>query len=87
MAREGRTSRVAVETGGWEAVKLYVAEGVGVGLVPEIVVGESDRRRLRVTAAGHLFGSESYGILSLAERPPTRAAETMRQILQATVRR
>jgi DNA-binding transcriptional LysR family regulator len=83
MAAEGRACQVALEAGGWEAVKLYVAQGLGVGLVPEIVVGPADRRRLATTPAGHLFRDESYGVLRAAGRPLSKAAEAMVEILQA----
>jgi DNA-binding transcriptional LysR family regulator len=83
MAKERLTCRVALEAGSWEAVKLYVSQGLGVGLVPEIVVGSTDRRRLATTRAGHLFASESYGILRPEERPLSRAAQAMMETLQA----
>ena len=75
--------RVALEAGSWEAVKLYVAQGIGVGLVPEIVVTPSDRRRLTAVPAGHLVGAESYGVLRATNRPLTRAAQAMLETLQA----
>jgi len=83
LARAGLSLRVALEAGSWEAVKLYVAQGIGVGLVPEIVVTPSDRRRLTAVPAGHLVGAESYGVLRATNRPLTRAAQAMLETLQA----
>lgn len=83
MEGEGLRCRVALEAGGWEAVKLYVAQGLGIGLVPEIVVTGGDRRRLTAIPAGHLFEPERYGLLQAAGRPLSRAAQAMVEALQS----
>lgn len=82
FAGQGLTCRVALEAGGWEAVKLYVTQGVGVGLVPEIVVTRADRRRLAVFNASHLFPKERYGVLRAAERPLSRAGQVLVDVLR-----
>jgi LysR family cys regulon transcriptional activator len=83
LARGGyNTFNIALEAGGWEAVKLYVGQGVGVGLVPEIVVTLGDRRRLATIPVGHLFPSERYGVLQAAGRPLSMAAQAMLETLR-----
>jgi DNA-binding transcriptional LysR family regulator len=85
LAREGLPCRVALEASGWEAVKLYVAQGLGVGFVPEIVVTPSDRRRLRVVRASHLAPGERYGVLWPSGRPRPLAASAMARTLKEVV--
>lgn len=83
IEREGLRCRIALDAGGWEAVKLYVAQGLGIGLVPEIVVTREDRRRLTAIPAGHLFEPEQYGVLRAAGRRLSRAAQAMLEALGA----
>ena len=50
---------VAVETGGWDAIKRYVEAGLGVAVVPDIFVAEQDRIRkvpISVTVQPRRYG-------------------------------
>ncbi len=46
FAQAGLELRVAVEAGGWEIVKRYVAMGLGVSVVPDFVIRPGDRKAL-----------------------------------------
>jgi DNA-binding transcriptional LysR family regulator len=81
LAAEGLRCRVSLEAGRWETVKLYVVQGLGIGLVPEIVVEQADQRHLTVRPASHLFAAEQYGVLLLEDRPRSLAIKAVLDLL------
>ena len=54
---------VALEVGGWEVIKQYVAMGLGVSIVTAICLTEADRTRLAVRSLARYFPSRSYGVV------------------------
>jgi DNA-binding transcriptional LysR family regulator len=54
---------VAIEVGGWEVIKHYVALGLGISIVTGICLGEADRERLAVRNMGAYFPQRSYGVV------------------------
>lgn len=54
---------VAIEVGGWEVIKQYVAMGLGVSIVTGICIGEDDRERLAVRNLSAYFPQRSYGVV------------------------
>jgi DNA-binding transcriptional LysR family regulator len=55
--------RVAIEVGGWEVIKHYVALGLGISIVTGICIGEDDRHRLAVRNMSAYFPQRSYGVV------------------------
>lgn len=55
--------RVAIEVGGWEVIKQYVAMGLGISIVTGICINESDRARLAVRNMRRYFPQRSYGVV------------------------
>ncbi|MET0229934.1 MAG: LysR family transcriptional regulator [Rhodanobacteraceae bacterium] len=55
--------RVAIEVGGWEVIKEYVAMGLGISIVTGICIGESDRARLAVRNMSAYFPQRTYGVV------------------------
>ena len=55
--------RVAIEVGGWEVIKQYVAMGLGISIVTGICIGEADRERLAVRNMRRYFPQRSYGVV------------------------
>jgi DNA-binding transcriptional LysR family regulator len=55
--------RVAIEVGGWEVIKQYVAMGLGISIVTGICINESDRARLAVHNLRRYFPQRSYGVV------------------------
>ncbi len=55
--------RVALEVGGWEVIKHYVALGLGISIVTGICIGDSDRERLAVRNMSAYFPQRSYGVV------------------------
>lgn len=56
--------RVAIEVGGWEVIKQYVAMGLGISIVTGICITESDQSRLTVRNMRRYFPQRSYGVVA-----------------------
>ncbi|HVI59669.1 MAG TPA: LysR family transcriptional regulator [Luteimonas sp.] len=54
---------VALEVGGWEVIKQYVAMGLGISIVTAICLGEADRGRLATRSLARWFPQRSYGVV------------------------
>jgi DNA-binding transcriptional LysR family regulator len=54
---------VALEVGGWEVIKQYVAMGLGISIVTGICLTEADRSRLDVRNLRDYFPPRSYGVV------------------------
>lgn len=55
--------RVAIEVGGWEVIKEYVAMGLGISIVTGICLTEHDQSRLVVRNLKQYFPQRSYGVV------------------------
>lgn len=55
--------RVAIEVGGWDVIKEYVAMGLGISIVTGICITEADRTRLAVRNMKQYFPQRSYGVV------------------------
>ena len=55
--------RVAIEVGGWEVIKQYVAMGMGISIVTGICITDEDRARLVVRNLRQYFPQRSYGVV------------------------
>ena len=53
---------VALEVGGWEVIKQYVAMGLGISIVTSICLTEADHQRLATRSLARWFPSRSYGV-------------------------
>ena len=54
---------VALEVGGWEVIKQYVAMGLGISIVTAICLTDADRERLVARSLAAYFPSRSYGVV------------------------
>ena len=54
---------VAIEVGGWEVIKRYVALGLGISIVTGICIGEDDHTGLAVRNMSAYFPQRSYGVV------------------------
>jgi LysR family transcriptional regulator, putative pyruvate carboxylase regulator len=54
---------VALEVGGWEVIKQYVAMGMGISIVTAICLTDADRERLAARSLAKYFPSRSYGVV------------------------
>jgi DNA-binding transcriptional LysR family regulator len=76
FAERGLAPRVSLEAGGWEAIKRYAGLGLGVGVVPDFCLDPTDRR-LAARPARHLFGQDTYGIVTKRGRELSPAARAL----------
>ncbi len=56
---------VAIEVGGWDVIKEYVAMGMGISIVTGICITAADRDRLAVRNMKQYFPQRSYGVVML----------------------
>ncbi|MGY0504717.1 LysR family transcriptional regulator [Luteimonas sp. e5] len=54
---------VALEVGGWEIIKQYVAMGMGISIVTAFCITEADRQRLAARSLARWFPARSYGVV------------------------
>jgi DNA-binding transcriptional LysR family regulator len=54
---------VALEVGGWEIIKQYVAMGLGISIVTGICLNDGDQERLEVRNLSEYFPPRSYGVV------------------------
>jgi DNA-binding transcriptional LysR family regulator len=54
---------VALEVGGWEVIKQYVAMGLGISIVTGICIEDADRERLAIRNLRDWFPARSYGVV------------------------
>jgi LysR family transcriptional regulator, putative pyruvate carboxylase regulator len=54
---------VALEVGGWEVIKQYVAMGLGISIVTSICLTEADSKRLVARSLADYFPPRSYGVV------------------------
>lgn len=54
---------VAIEVGGWEVIKHYVAMGLGISIVTGICLTDEDRAHLAIHNMRHYFPQRSYGVV------------------------
>ncbi len=55
--------KLALEVGGWEVIKQYVAMGLGISIVTGFCLTEPDRERLLVRNLRAYFPQRSYGVV------------------------
>lgn len=54
---------VALEVGGWEVIKQYVAMGMGISIVPALCLNDGDRDKLAIRTLDDYFPARSYGVV------------------------
>jgi DNA-binding transcriptional LysR family regulator len=54
---------VALEVGGWEVIKQYVAMGMGISIVTSICLTDADRDKLATRSLKEWFPTRSYGVV------------------------
>jgi DNA-binding transcriptional LysR family regulator len=76
FAERGLPLQISLEAGGWEAIKRYAGLGLGIGVVPDFCLEQTDRR-LAARAARSLFGQDTYGIVTKRGREISPAARSL----------
>jgi DNA-binding transcriptional LysR family regulator len=55
--------QVAIEVGGWEVIKQYVAQNLGISVVSALCLTDADKARLVARPLREYFPSRTYGVL------------------------
>lgn len=55
--------QVAIEVGGWEVIKQYVAQDLGIAIVSALCLTDADKGRLVARPLREYFPSRTYGVL------------------------
>ena len=54
---------VAMEVGGWDVIKQYVAKGMGISIVTSICLSDADKGTLAIRNMRQFFPQRSYGVV------------------------
>jgi DNA-binding transcriptional LysR family regulator len=73
---------VALEVGGWEVIKQYVAMGLGISIVTAICLTELDRTRIAARSLAAYFPSRSYGVVTRRSRRLSTHARAFVDLIQ-----
>ncbi len=73
---------VALEVGGWEVIKQYVAMGMGISILSSICLTEADRGRLVTRPLERFFPARSYGVVMRKGRLPSPQARAFMDLIQ-----
>ena len=80
--RVARNVMVALEVGGWEVIKQYVAMGMGISILSSICLTEADRGRLVTRPLERFFPARSYGVVMRKGRLPSPQARAFMDLIQ-----
>jgi DNA-binding transcriptional LysR family regulator len=75
---------VALEVGGWEVIKQYVAMDLGISIVTAICLTDADRTRLASRSLAQYFPRRSYGVVTRRGRMPSPQARAFMELVQAS---
>jgi len=77
----GLSYEVAMEVGGWEAIKKYVELGMGISIISS--VGITNAEKLEVIPAGEFFPKRMYGVVLRKESILSPQAQQFVRLLLA----
>ena len=77
--RFGVKIKVAVEARGWGVIKEYVEAGLGISVVPDLCIVESDR--LSVIPFGQYVQPRIYGVFTRRDKPLSPPAQRLVRLL------
>jgi DNA-binding transcriptional LysR family regulator len=77
---------VALEVGGWEVIKQYVAMGLGISIVTAICLTDADRTRLAARSLAQWFPPRSYGVVRRKGKQLSPQARAFVELVQAHAR-
>ena len=73
---------VALEVGGWEVIKQYVAMGMGISILSSICLTVADRGRLVTRPLDRFFPARSYGVVMRKGKLPSPQARAFMDLIQ-----
>ncbi len=73
---------VALEVGGWEVIKQYVAMDMGISIVTAICLTDADRERLAARSLARYFPARSYGVVVRKGKYLSPQARAVTELIQ-----
>ncbi len=73
---------VALEVGGWEVIKQYVAMNMGISIVTAICLTDADRERLCARSLARYFPARSYGVVVRKSKYLSPQARAFTELIQ-----
>ena len=84
FALNGVKYNVALETGGYEIIKRYVDQGLGIAIVTRICISEKeDDERFNVIPMDQYFPQRKYGVVSRRRKILSSPAQRFMEVLQS----
>ncbi len=77
----GVSFNVALEAGGWEVVKKFVAKGLGVSVVTSICITEDDGGKFTTIPLENIFPNRKYGVVTRKRKIISSPAQSFIDIL------
>ncbi|MDE2900742.1 MAG: LysR family transcriptional regulator [Chloroflexota bacterium] len=69
----------------FDSIKRYVSKGLGIGVVPRIILETGDDKSLGIVALGHLLDIQPVGIVTVRDTPMSRFAQQFVNMLRETI--
>ncbi len=73
---------VALEVGGWEVIKQYVAMGMGISIVPALCLNDADPGKLVARSMREWFPERSYGVIVRRGKALSAQARAFVELIQ-----
>ena len=85
LNEEGLDYGVVMRLDHFDAIKRYVAKGLGVSVVPRIILEPDDEKTLGIVALGHLLDIQNVGIVTVRDTPVSKYAQQFVDMLRETI--
>lgn len=85
LNEEGLDYSVVMRLDHFDAVKRYVSHGLGISVVPRIILEPDDEKTLGIVGLGHILDIQSVGIVTVRDAPLSRYAQQFVSMLRETI--
>lgn len=69
----------------FDAIKRYVAKGMGISVVPRIILEPEDKDTMGIVGLGHILDIQAVGIVTVRDTPMSRHAQLFVDMLRETI--
>ena len=69
----------------FDAIKRYVSKGLGISVVPRIILEPDDDQTLGIVGLGHLLDIQPVGVVTVRDTPMSRPAQQFVSMLRETI--
>ncbi|MCY4624800.1 MAG: LysR family transcriptional regulator [Chloroflexi bacterium] len=85
LNEEGLDYNVVMRLDHFDAIKRYVSKGLGISVVPRIILEPDDEVTLGIVGLGHIVDIQSVGIVTVRDTPMSRSSEQFVEMLRETI--